>query len=147
MLRTQRQGTRLIAAVAIGLGGYLHFDLWRDVYRRAEIREMFLLNVFASAFLAVAILAPLRQVLMNRLVALGGLALAGGSLLAFALSRGPGLPTPHGLWKESGLSPEGIEFLGASTTLVVLIAEGIALLACLRLLTTPKEWEREPSSA
>lgn len=134
-------GKRIVAVLAIGLGGYLHYQLWRDVYRNAEIREMFLLNVAASAALVVALLVPLRPGLLSKLVVLGGIALAGGSLLAFALSRGPGLPTPHGIWKEMGLQPDGEMFLGIKTALVVLITEGIALLACLGILTAREQKE------
>jgi len=117
-----------VAAISIAVGGYVHFRLWHGVYHLAPIREMFVLNVVVSAFLAFAIFVP------GRVTALAGVALSAGSLGAIALSRTVGLPTPHGRWKEMGLAPAGQKLLGISDTLLVIGAETLALLACGALL-------------
>lgn len=116
-----------VAAVSIAVGGYVHFRLWHGVYHLAPIREMFVLNVVASAFLAFAILVP------GRVTALAGVALSAGSLGAIALSRTVGLPTPHGRWTEVGLAPSGQTLFGISDTALVIGAETLALLACTAL--------------
>jgi hypothetical protein len=120
---------RIFAAVGAGgiaIGGYIHFRLWHGVYRQAPIREMFLLNVALSAVLAVALLIP------KRVFALAGAALSAGSLTALILSRTVGLPTPHGRWTEIGLAP-GQTLLGVNETLLIIVAESVALVACLAL--------------
>jgi hypothetical protein len=86
-------------------------------------------NVALSAVIAIALL-----VRPNRLVAGAGLLLAAGSLAAFGLSRGPGLPTFHGKFTETGLQPHNVRFLGQPAALGVLIVEGLAVLLCLALL-------------
>lgn len=106
----------------------MHFRLWHGVYHNAPIKEMFLLNVTVSAFLAVAILIP------GRATAFAVAILSGGSLAAIALSRTVGLPTPHGRWKEIGLAPSGQTLFGISDTLLVIVVEAIALLASVALL-------------
>jgi hypothetical protein len=118
----------VLAAIGIAVGGYIHFHLWQGVYHHAPIREMFVLNVVVSAFLAIAVLIP------TRVAALAGAALAAGSLAALGLSRIASLPTPHGRWSEVGLAPGGQTFFGVSDTLIVIVAEALALVACLALL-------------
>lgn len=117
----------VVATLSIAIGGYVHFRLWHGVYHHAPIREMFLLNVVLSAFFAIAVLIP------RRIYALGGAALSAGSLIAIGLSRTVGLPTPHGLWTETGLAPAGQTLFGISDTLLVLIVETVALLTCVAL--------------
>lgn len=117
-----------VAAISIAVGGYVHFRLWHGVYHLAPIREMFLLNVVISAFLAFAIFVP------GRVTALAGVALSAGSLGALTLSRTVGLPTPHGRWTETGLAPAGQTLFGISDTLLIIGAESLALLACSALL-------------
>jgi hypothetical protein len=117
----------VLAAIGIAVGGYIHFHLWQGVYHHAPIREMFVLNVVASAFLAIAVFIP------TRIAALAGAALAAGSLAALGLSRVASLPTPHGRWSEIGLAPGGQTFFGVSDTLIVIVAEALALVACLAL--------------
>ena len=46
---------------------------------------------------------------------------------AFALSRVGEVPTFHGGWSERGLAPEDAMILGVSTTLLLLVAEGVAV--------------------
>ncbi len=117
----------VVAAIAIAVGGYLHFHLWHGVYRNAPIREMFVVNIVVSALVAVALLIP------KPIVAMAGAALTAGSLTALILSRTTGLPTPHGRWTEIGLSP-GQTLLGVNDTLLIIIAESVALVACAALL-------------
>lgn len=123
----------VITAVAIGIGGYLHYDVWHASYRHlpgsyALVKDMFLANVGLSVLVVLAlVISP------ARLVAVAGLLLSAGSLVAFALSRGPGLPTLHGAFKESGLTPHDVKFLGQPAALIVLVAEGVAVLLCLGL--------------
>ena len=119
----------IVAAVAIAVGGYLHWKIWDDAYRHAPVREMFLINVGLSAVLAIALL--LRP---TKLIAAGGFLLAAGSLVAFALSRGPGLPTFHGKFTETGLQPHNVQFLGQPAAVAVLVAEALAVICCLGLL-------------
>jgi hypothetical protein len=116
----------VIAAIGIAIGGYVHFRLWHGVYRHAPIREMFVLNIVLSAVLAVALLVP------RRVFAIAGAALAAGSLTALVLSRTVGLPTPHGRWTEIGLAP-GQRLFGVNETLLIIVAESVALLACAAL--------------
>lgn len=125
-----RTALRVVAALMIAVGGLLHYRLWHGVYRHAPIHEMFLLNVVVSAVVAVALLVPRA----TRLSALGGFLLAIGSLAAFFLSRGPGLPTPHGKWKEMGLEPAGEKVFGVKVALVVVVVEAIAVAVCAALL-------------
>jgi hypothetical protein len=117
----------LVAVISIAVGGYVHFRLWHGVYRHAPIREMFVANFVASAIVAVAVL------LSRRVFAVAGAAISAGSLTALVLSRTVGLPTFHGRWTEIGLAP-GQSVLGINETLVVIIAESVALLACASLL-------------
>ncbi|MGH9124639.1 MAG: hypothetical protein ACRDZ8_07915 [Acidimicrobiales bacterium] len=123
----------MIAAIAIGIGGYLHYDVWHSSYRHlpgryALVKQLFLVNAGLSVLVLLAlIISP------ARLVAVAGLLLSAGSLVAFALSRGPGLPTLHGSFKETGLTPHEVQFLGQPAALIVLIAEGVAVVLCLGL--------------
>jgi hypothetical protein len=54
-------------------------------------------------------------------------------LAALGLSRIASLPTPHGRWSEIGLAPGGQTFFGVRDTLIVIVAEALALVACLAL--------------
>jgi hypothetical protein len=126
-----RTASRVVAAVTIAAGGLLHYRLWHDDgYRHTFVREMFVANIVASAVVTVALLVP-RAI---RLSALGGVLLALGSLAAFFLSRGPGLPTLHGTWKETGLQPAGDKVFGVKVALVVIVVEAVASTACSALL-------------
>ncbi len=116
-----------LATLSITIGGYVHFRLWYGPYHHAPIREMFLLNVSISAFVAVAVLIP------GRLGPLAGVVLSAGSLAAIAASRTTGLPTPHGRWAEMGLAPAGQTLFGVRDTLLVIVVETIAVVACLTL--------------
>jgi hypothetical protein len=118
-----------IAALAVAIGGYLHLQIWRGGYRYAPVKEMFLVNVGVSVVVAVALL-----VFPRKISALGGLLLSLGTLAAFGLSRGPGLPTLHGKFTEKGLNPHNVRFLGQPAAVTILSAEGLAVVLCAALL-------------
>jgi hypothetical protein len=120
-----------VAAISVALGGYLHLQIWRGGYQYAPVKEMFLLNVGISGAVAVALLLHPRK-----LTAVAGLLLSFGSLAAFALSRGPGLPTLHGTFKEKALAPHNVHFLGGPAALPRLIAEGLAVICCVVVLAS-----------
>jgi len=120
-----------VAAVAVAVGGYLHLEIWRGGYRYAPVNNMFLLNVGLSAVVAIALL-----VRPSKLTALAGLLLAAGSLAAFGLSRGPGLPTLHGTFTEKGLAPLNVRFLGGPAAVTLLAAEAIAVILCVAMLSS-----------
>ncbi len=125
----QSRALSVLAAVAIAIGGYLHLAIWSGGYRYAPVKEMFLLNVGISGAVAAALFFHPRK-----LTALAGLALSLGSLAAFGLSRGPGLPTRHGTFTEMGLAPHNVRFLGAPAALTLLAAEALAVLLCTAIL-------------
>jgi hypothetical protein len=119
----------IVAAVAVGLGGYLHLAIWRGGYRFAPVRELFLLNVGISAAVAAGLAFHPRK-----LTAAAGLVVSLGTLAAFALSRGPGLPTLHGRFTEMALAPDNVRFLGGPAAIAVLAAEAVAVVATTAML-------------
>src|SRR3954470_18331289 len=93
-------GGRVLAAVLILVGGYIHLKLYFDSYRDvpdANLGRSFLLNAAAALVVAVALV-----VWRNVLVLVAGLVLVNGTLLAFGLSR-----TNRGIFgfTESGFQP------------------------------------------
>jgi hypothetical protein len=113
---------RLATAALIVVGGIVHLKLYNDGYKdfpNDNLGRSFLLNAAASAVIAVAVVvAP------GVLPLIAGLGLVDGTLLAFALSRGPGIFgfTEMG-WNPS---PEAaialISEIGAAVILLVLLA-------------------------
>lgn len=115
-------------AALIGVGGYVHLCLYRRGYRTIpKIGVGFLLQVIASAALTILLLAgPRLLARATRLsegvavIALQAavLALAAGTLVAFAWTR-----TPSGLFnfREQGLQP-------APQAVIALIAETAAVI-------------------
>jgi hypothetical protein len=73
---------RIVAAALLLASGAIHVVLALDGYGTSTFETLFLLNGAISAVIAVAIV-----VARGPLPALGGLAVAGGTLLAFAVSR------------------------------------------------------------
>ena len=110
-------------ALLVATGGYVHFCLYRHGYRTIpKIGVGFLLQVVTSAVVAGVLLAGPHRVgrvahisdrLAGTLTELTAVALAGGTLAAFALTRRPG-----GLFnfQERGLQP-------APQALIALVAE------------------------
>jgi hypothetical protein len=124
----------LIAAASIGIGGYVHYKIWQHEYRHAPVREMFVANFVVSAVVVVLLLMGTYARDIQRVAATIGVLLAAGSLIAFALSRGPGLPTLHGTFKEKGLETTADYFFHFGSAKTVLVAEAVALLSCGSLL-------------
>jgi hypothetical protein len=123
----------VIAAASLGVGGYVHFKIWQNEYRHAPVRELFVANWVTSAVVVVLLLAGLAVPRAGRVVAGIGLLLALGALIAFGLSRGPGVPTLHGTFKETGLETTSSYFFQVGSAKTVLVAEGLAALSCMGL--------------
>jgi plastocyanin len=111
---------RYFGAVLLLVGGLVHLQLYFDGYRdfpNENLGRSFLLN--AAASVAVAALLFLRR---DTLVRLAGVAIAAGTLVAFALSR-----TGDGIFgfTESGLNPSpqaSIALLAEIGAIAVLLA-------------------------
>ena len=110
---------RYLAAALLLVGGLVHLKLYFDGYRDApdeNLGRSFLLQVVASVVVAIAV-----AVRRDWWVRIAGIAVAGGTLVAFALSR-----TDRGIFgaKEEGLdpSPEALIFLIAEVGAIVLLA-------------------------
>jgi hypothetical protein len=130
----------VVAAVGIALSGYVHLRIWQNEYRHAPVREMFLAQVVVSALVAVLLLMTLLPGGLSRIrrgAAAVGALVSLGSLAAFALSRGPGLPTLHGKFKETGLETTRSYVFHLGSAKVILVAEAVAALACLYALIDP----------
>lgn len=116
---------RLLGAALLLAGGAIHVVLAFDGYGTSTIEDLFLLNAIASALAAVAVVAAPGPV-----PALGGLAVAGGSLLALGLSRvGDGVVG----FRATGLDPS------PEVPLTILVE-----LAALVVLAVLAAREREP---
>ena len=113
---------RYLAAALLLVGGLVHLDLYFHGYKdfhNANLGRSFLLNVIASVVVAIGVAVSRRLI-----VRLAGIALAAGTLIAFAIGR-----TNKGIFglSESGLHPSPqalialIAEIGAIVVLVVLI--------------------------
>jgi len=115
-------GGRVLAAVLVLIGGYIHLKLYFDGYRDipdANLGRSFLLNAAAALVVAVALVAW-RSVWS--LVA--GLVLVNATLVGFGLSR-----TSRGIFgfTESGFQPSP----EATISVIVEIAAAVVLIALL----------------
>jgi hypothetical protein len=126
---------RVVVAAAVVIGGYAHYHLYQDVgYKHTPVGSAFLLDFVASLVVGVLLLVGPR-----RIVAFLGTGLAFVTLLAFVLSRGPGVPTFSGVtFKESGLTPQTVHLLGVEIALLVIIVESVAIVLGAVLLLAPK---------
>lgn len=125
---------RAITAVASIAAGALHWDIWANHgYRSAPVRELFV----ASAVLGVAL--GLVAFLNRRKAALPAAVANAGFLAAFALSRVTEIPTFHGGFREMGLAPDDATLRGVSTTLLLVVAEAVAVVAGLASLAFGRE--------
>jgi hypothetical protein len=129
-----RRVGELLAGLLVGVGGYVHFKIWQNEYRHAPVRELFIAAWVASAVVAVALLAislaRRPSSAGERAVLVAGMALSLGSLAAFALSRGPGLPTLHGTFKEHGLETTASYLFSLGSAKTILATESVAALLC-----------------
>ena len=119
---------RTVLRVAVALfsigAGVLHWDLWANHgYRSTPVREMFVASAVLGVLVGFLALVDRRGAVVPAVVA--NAAFLGG----FALSRTSEVPTFHGGWSESGLAPDGATLGGLSTTLVLVVAEGLAVLS------------------
>ena len=117
---------RIVLRVAVALfsigAGVLHWDLWANHgYRSTPVREMFLASAVVGVLVGLLALVDRRWAVVPAVVA--NAAFLGG----FALSRTSEVPTFHGGWSESGLAPASATLGGVSTTLVLVVAEGLAV--------------------
>ncbi|MGH9002768.1 MAG: hypothetical protein ACRDYV_06535 [Acidimicrobiia bacterium] len=105
---------RPLAAALLLAGGLIHLELWQGGYRGIpSIGPLFLLNVVASAAVAVALFIPHR-----RWPLAAGAALSAGSLAGLVLSRTVGV---FG-FMESGWTPMALRALAAETGALVALA-------------------------
>ena len=113
------------AAGLLSVGaGVLHWDIWANHgYRSTPVRELFI----ASA--VVAVVVGLLAFLDRQRAALPAVVANLVFLAAFGLSRLAEIPTLHGGWSESGLAPASATLGGISTTLLLVLAEALAV-AC-----------------
>ncbi len=115
---------RLVAGLASIGAGALHYDIWANHgYRSTPIREMFIASAVVGVLVGLIAFASKHKAALPLVVANAIF------LGAFALSRISEVPTFHGGWSESGLAPESAMLLGVSTTLTLLVAEGLAVAA------------------
>lgn len=128
--------TRLMrygASALLLIGGWVHLKLYFDGYRdvpNANLGRSFLLNALASVVVAVAI-----AVRPERIVRLAGMAVAAGTLGAFAVSR-----TDQGIFgfTESGLNP-------SPWALIALVAELGAIGLLVASLVLARNEDRTPA--
>jgi len=110
------------AVLSIG-AGVLHWDIWANHgYRSTPVREL----IVASA--VIGVIVGLVALIDRPRAAIPAVVANAAFLGAFALSRWTELPTFHGGWSESGLNPTDATILGVSTTLLLVLAEGLAVL-------------------
>jgi hypothetical protein len=125
MSRLSLRVMRVVVAAAIVLGGYAHYDLYQNVgYKHTPVGTMFLLDFIASLVIAVVLLVGPR-----RIGAFLGFGVSFVTLLAFILSRGPGVPTLGGTtFKEPGFTPQSTHLLGVEIALLVIVVESIGII-------------------
>ena len=121
-------GLRLVAAIAILIGGLVHLQLYfRGGYRsfpNANLGRSFLLNGVASVLIAAALL-----IRRDAIVRLAGIAVSTGTLIAFALTR----HTDKGIFgfTETGLEPSpqaALSLIVEILALVILVASFVPAL-------------------
>jgi hypothetical protein len=129
-------GGRVVAAVLVLIGGYIHLKLYFDGYRDipdANLGRSFLLNAAAAVVVAAAL------VLWRNVWALvAGLVLVNATLIGFGLSR-----TSRGIFgfTESGFQPSP----EAAMSLVVEIGAAVILIALLYLELSAPAPARRPA--
>src|SRR5216684_2333950 len=115
-------GGRVLAAVLVLIGGYIHLKLYFDGYRDipdANLGRSFLLNAAAALVVAVALV-----VWRNVLALVAGLLLVNATLIGFAMAR-----TSRGVFgfTESGFQPSP----EATISVIVEISAAVVLIALL----------------
>ncbi len=120
---------RVVAAVAVLIGGLVHIELYFNKGYRSipdpNLGRSFVLNGIASV--AVASVLLIRR---HAIVRLGGLAIAVGTLIAFYLSRN----TDSGIFgfTERGFTPSPEAALALLVEIVALVVLGLSFVPTLR---------------
>ena len=113
---------RAVTAIFSIGAGVLHWDIWANHgYRSTPVREL----IIASAVIAVVL--GLVCFVERPRAALPAAVANAVFLGAFALSRLAEVPTFHGGWSETGLAPDSAMVGGVSTTLLLVVAEALAV--------------------
>lgn len=113
---------RALAAIFSIGAALLHWDIWANhQYRFTPVREMFIASAVVGGLVGLFAFFPRRWAAIP--VAVANAAFLG----AFVLSRVAEVPTFHGGWSEKGLAPKGVVTLGISSTLVLIVCEGLAI--------------------
>jgi hypothetical protein len=123
----------ILAGAALAVSAYVHVRIWQHEYRHAPVRELFLASAVGLAAVGVMLIVTALPAVPARLrafAALTGALAAAASLVAFALSRGPGLPTLHGRFTEHGIETTSSYFFHFGSAKTILVAETAAVLAC-----------------
>lgn len=123
---------RVVAALAILVGGLVHLDLYFDGYREittANVGRAFLANGIASV--AIAGLLLVRR---DAIVRLAGIALAAGTLVSFTMSRT--LDDGFFGFTEKGMKP-------SPQAVIALVAEIVAILALAASLLPAVRWRQQ----
>ena len=129
-------GGRVVAAVLVLIGGYIHLKLYFDSYRDvpdANLGRSFLLN--AAAALVVAVLLVVWR---NPLALVAGLVLVNATMIGFGLSR-----TGSGIFgfTETGFQPSP----EAAISLIVEIGAAVILIALLFVELQEPAGARQPA--
>lgn len=130
---------RALTALFSVTAGVLHWNLWAEHgYRSTPVRELFIASAVAG--IALGLLAIVKRSWAGLPAAVANAVFLG----AFALSRVTELPTLHGAWSESGLAPASATILMIPTTLLLLVAEGLAVVCGLASLAFGRERAAAP---
>ena len=129
-------GGRVLAAVLVLIGGYIHLKLYFDGYRDvpdANLGRSFLLNAAAALVVAVALV-----VWRNVLALVAGLILVNATLVGFAMAR-----TSRGIFgfTESGFQPSP----EATISVIVEVGAAVVLIALLYLELREPAPARQPA--
>jgi hypothetical protein len=112
----------VVVAASSVASGVLHLVLWSDGYRHTPIRELFVAQGVVAIVVGVAALVP------RAFAPLAAVVVGTGSLAAFVLSRGPGVPTLHGRFSETGLHPDAARTVAILFVEVLVVVAGSAML-------------------
>ena len=125
---------RALTVIFSVVAGLLHWDLWANHgYDATPVRELLIAAAVIGVIVGLVAVSDRPRATLPAIVANAVF------LVAFALSRVAALPSLHGMWSESGLAPDGVTSAGVSTTLVLLVAEVLAVACGLGALLLARE--------
>jgi plastocyanin len=121
---------RIVAALALLVGGLVHLQLYFEGYRSIDkIGPSFLLNAIASGVVAAALVAR-----GEWFVRLAGIGVAAGTIAAFVISRqGDGLFD----FREQGLNPSPQAIIALLVEIVAIVALAMTFLPSVADETSP----------